>query len=127
MSHRIEQLESTLRRVIGQILAEGLSDPRLRGLVSVTSVKVTEDRHTAVVNVSVMPAEHEQGSVRALRHAARHIRHEVGRRVEARVLPHLDFKLDRSLKKQAEVMQAIHDAMSATTPPDASADDGDTQ
>lgn len=121
MSHRIEQLESTLQRTIGQIIARGLSDPRLRGLVSVTQVKLTDDKQTAVVHVSVMPDQFEQGSVRALRHAAKHIRHEVSQRVDARYVPYLDFKLDHSLKKQAEVMDAINEAMSVT-PPDASSE-----
>jgi len=114
MSHRTEQLESTLRRTIGQIITEGLSDPRLRGIVSVTNVKVTDDKHTAVVDVSVMPEAFEKGTIQALRHAAKHIRHEVSQRVEARTLPFLDFKIDRSLKQQARVMDAINDAMSVT-------------
>lgn len=116
MSHRTEQLESTLQRTIGQIIAKGLSDPRLRGLVSVTQVKLTEDKQTAVVHVSVMPDQYEQSSVRALRHAAKHIRHEVSQRVDARHVPYLDFKIDHSLKKQAEVMDAISQAMSVTPP-----------
>lgn len=128
MPHRIEQLESTLRRTIGLLLTEGLSDPRVRGLMTVTEVKVTEDRHTAVVKVSVLPEDQGKMTIKALRHAAKHIRHQVSERTAVRTVPHLEFVLDESLKKQAKVIDAISQAMSVTSPqpsPDAD-DDGDS-
>ena len=73
MSHRIEQLQSTLGRIIGQILSQGLSDPRVRGLISVTAVKISHDHRVARVSVSVMPAEHGPLTLQGLRHAAGYI------------------------------------------------------
>lgn len=111
MPHRQEQLESALRRAIGQILLTGMSDPRIRGMISVTAVKVSPDRREAVVSISVLPAEHQQLTVTALDHAARHIQAEVSKRIEIRQMPHLHFKVDETLKKQAAVLGAISQAM----------------
>ncbi|MFA7236105.1 MAG: 30S ribosome-binding factor RbfA, partial [Phycisphaeraceae bacterium] len=101
MPHRQEQLESALRRTIGQILLTGMSDPRIKGMISVTAVKVSPDRREAVVSISVLPAEHQPLTVTALDHAARHIQAEISKRIEIRQMPHLHFKADDSLKKQA--------------------------
>jgi ribosome-binding factor A len=111
MTHRNEQLNATLQRLIGQVITEGLSDPRIRGIVSVTGVKVSPDLHEAQVHVSVMPAEHGPLAVEGLRHAARHIQTRIGEHVRMRKVPRLDFRLDDSLKRQAQVLAAIRDAM----------------
>ncbi len=120
--HRTPQIESALMRAVSTVLTEGLADPRVRGLVTVTGVELTEDHAVAVVKVSVMPAEHERATLAALQHAAPQVRHRVGRRVRYRQLPRLQFKLDPSIKRQARVLDAINQAM-AESPPTAAADD----
>lgn len=126
MTHRIAQLESTLKKEIGKLLSEGLADPRIRGLISVTSVKLSPDHRLAQVDVSVMPSEHAELSLHGLRHAARHLRNELGRRVRTRAMPRLDFHLDDSLKKQAEVLgeitRAVRDDQSRHPPEGSGAD-----
>jgi ribosome-binding factor A len=126
MSHRPEQLESALMRQVSQVLERGLADPRVKGLMTVTGVKLTEDRRTAVVSVSVLPAEHARGTIRALRHAAPHIRSQVARGIRARHTPRLEFKLDEALKRQAEVFRALEQARQLT-PPDPPEPDGPGQ
>lgn len=116
MHHKTEQLEAELKRQIGRIISQGLADPRVRGIISVTDVSVTADRHTAVVSVSIMPEEHEKSSLQGLRHARRYFQAELARRIRIRQVPHLDFKLDKSLKKQAQVYRAINEAMAQTGP-----------
>ncbi len=53
-----------------------------------------------------MPAN-ESKCIAALKHSSAYIRREAGELVDMRALPQLDFVLDRSLKKQAGVMQAM--------------------
>lgn len=108
MSRRAEQVSSLLRRAVQSVLAEGLSDPRLEGvLLSVTDVTVSDDLRTATVKVSVLPDTRESAAMHALRTATRHVRREAGDRTALRKLPELTFKLDRSLKKQAAVLDAL--------------------
>ncbi len=113
MSRRIQQLESSLQRAIGRVLAEDLSDPRLQGLISVTAVQVSPDRADAVVKVSVLPAEHEEAAMAGLDSAAARIQSLLTGRLRARRMPRLHFRIDRSLKKQAEVFSAIREARDA--------------
>lgn len=116
MSRRHEQVGSVLQQAIQDFLARGLHDPRVGGLVTVTAVRVSEDFATADVMVSVLPAEREQLAMHGLRHAAGHIRREVGDKVALRQMPRLNFRLDRSLKKEAEVLRALAKAAEVTPP-----------
>lgn len=114
MTKRVEQVESTLRRAIAEVLQRQISDPRIEGLVSITQVKVSPDLRDAYVHVSVLPEKHQKKTLYGLRHAAIHIQALVKKKVALRVVPHLDFRLDTSLKKQAEVMGAIQQAIDRT-------------
>lgn len=107
MTHRRERLASSIQRAIQDILARGLDDPRVRGLITITGVEVSGDLRTAVVLTSVLPAERQDLTLHALRHAAPRIRRLIHERVEVAHLPDLEFRLDESLKRQAGVMAAI--------------------
>jgi len=100
-SPRHGHLEARLRRAIQTLLAQGLNDPRIRGLVSVTELDLAPDLGRAVVRVSVLPAEYGNLTVAGLRHAAPRLVGEVARMVRARRIPSLIFELDDRLKRQA--------------------------
>ncbi|QNN23803.1 30S ribosome-binding factor RbfA [Planctomycetales bacterium ZRK34] len=117
MSHRRQQLESTLQRTIGQIISAGLADPRVSGLISVTGVNITPDGQLAIISISVLPEDRQETVLHGLRHATRHIHAEVAEKVYTRSLPKFRFELDTSLKKQAAVLDAIRQAAAELPPP----------
>lgn len=123
MSHRIEQIESLLQRTISQVLQRSLSDPRIEGMVSITRVKVSPDLHDAQVFVSVLPEPKQQKVLYGLRHAAGHIQSLVRKNVSLKAVPHLDFRLDESLKRQADVYGAIQRGVERTGPDEPDVDD----
>lgn len=132
MSQRQLQIESLLQRAVATVLQRGLADPRVRGLISVTAVDVSPDLRHATVQVSIVPAEQASLTMHGLHDATRHIQNQVNKLVALRSVPHLLFKLDGALKKQADVLAAIHEAMQRTEsatgkqvdPQDASPDSG---
>lgn len=91
-----------LRRAVQEVLGRGLSDPRVRGIVSVTKVTPTPDLDEALVSVTVLPGEHASLTVRGLRHAAPHIRAAVGPLVSLRRVPRLEFRLDAGPEDDAD-------------------------
>lgn len=123
MTHRIEQIESTLRKALAQVLQRKLSDPRIRGLVSITEVDVSPDMKTAKVAVSVLPEAYAKRTLAGLRAADRHIQGEVKKLVALRLVPHLRFELDDSLKKAEEVYDAIDQAQQREQQRNPSADE----
>ena len=108
MSHHADQVASVIRRAVQDILSRGLNDPRVRGLVSVTRVKLSPDLAEAAIGVSVLPEEHADLAFKGICHATPHIQAEVGRRVALRRVPRIRFTLDRTLKNQAETLAAIN-------------------
>lgn len=110
MTHRIEQAESTLHKALAQVLQRKISDPRIRGLVSITGIDISSDMKTAKVSVSVLPAEYEKRTLAGLQSADRHIQAEVKKLVALRIVPHLRFILDGSIKKADAVYDALAEA-----------------
>lgn len=107
MNRKKELMASEIHRALQEVLARGLSDPRVRGLVTVTRVELTEDRREATAYVSVMPAEHAALTMHGLRAATNHLRRQTKERVRSRFFPTLAIELDQGLIAQAEVMMAL--------------------
>lgn len=108
MTRRAEQASATIRKAVQQVLARGLNDPRAHALITVTSVRVTEDLQEAFINVSVLPEDRQNLVLHALKDASNYIRRETGEIVEARKLPKFVFRLDTSLKRQATILDALN-------------------
>lgn len=107
MSTKTDRLASSIEKGVQQVLARGLQDPRVRGLITVTRVELTPDGRRATIGISVLPAEHQALTVHGLRSASRHIRREVADLIRTRTMPEFAFVEDDSLKKQAEVLGAL--------------------
>lgn len=107
MSRRAEQIAALLRTALQEVFARGFQDPRIRGLITITSVTLSEDLRSATVMISVLPEERQELTMHGLSAAARHIRHQVSDKIDLRYTPDLYFRLDTSLKKQAGVFEAL--------------------
>jgi len=124
MTHRIEQSESLMHRTIAEVLQRDVSDPRIVGLVGVTRVSITTDYRWADVYVTVMPDRYERRTLNGLNAAAAHIHRKVMKKVALRTVPHLRFALDKKVKNQAAVEEAIQQGLTRTQ---ARSTDTDTQ
>lgn len=111
MQHKREQLESSLQRILGQLLTQGISDPRVKGLISVVSVKMNAEVYEADINISVLPNEYAKATIAGLQHAAVHLQNEVAKKIRIRRVPKFKFVIDDSLKKQAAVLDEINKAV----------------
>ena len=122
MSRRRERFASALRTVVANLVQTQLTDPRLRGLLTVTRVEVSPDLRLARVYVTVLGDEGEQkSSLVALRHAAGHLQSLLKKHLEFRVCPILDFRLDRELKESLETMALLDKVSSELAEKDAQA------
>lgn len=106
-NHRSEQFAAELRELIQEIILRGLNDPRISGLITVTGVRVTPDAKEAHVKVSVLPEEKQDLTYHGLKAASKHIRHLLSDTIRHRQIPMIIFKLDETLKREAEVNRAL--------------------
>jgi ribosome-binding factor A len=110
LTRRPDQVASLIQRAVQAVLSRGLGDPRIRGLVSVTKVRLDHALTQAEVFVSVLPGEHGELTLTGLQHAAPRIQSAVGETVQLRRVPRISFHLDESIKKQAAFDAALAEA-----------------
>lgn len=131
MTRRSERVNELLREEISDIVQRNLKDPRLGGLISITSVETSPDFRHARVFVSVMGSEEQQNSTFAALYAAQgFLRHELRTRLKAlRVVPDIAFRPDTSIERGARLShlldQALHGEQDATADPADLSDHGD--
>lgn len=108
MSHHHEKAAAELLRAVQKVIADGLQDPRTEGaLITVTSISLSPDERNATINVSVLPEKFEARVRAALDHSKAFIRREAAERLALKIMPQLAFVIDKSLKKQAGLLEAL--------------------
>lgn len=104
---RPQRLGEQIREEICGLLLSELKDPRI-GFVTITGVEVTPDLRQARVSVSVLGnAEEQEQTLAGFRAATAFIRRELGRRLQIRRIPELEFRLDRTEEKAARIEELL--------------------
>lgn len=99
------RLAEQLREKLGYILLFEIADPRL-DLVTVTGVEVSQDRSYARIFVSCEGARYEE-VLGALAAAKGRIRSLLARALDWRVVPELDFRIDKSTDEAERIALAL--------------------
>lgn len=101
---RSNRISEEIKRELANIIRTELKDPRVQGLLSITSVQVTGDLRYAEVFVSFYGNKEEQKEVlNTLKKAAGFMRNELGKRISIRFVPELLFKFDDSMEHGAKI------------------------
>jgi ribosome-binding factor A len=108
MSHRIERVNTLLRREISESIQHHLRDPRLGEFVAVTSVETSPDLKSARVFVSSIGGQEEQDRVlEVLNAAAGFLRSELAKNVRMRRVPELRFLWDNSIEHGDRILRLL--------------------
>lgn len=108
-NQRINRISEEVKKVVSELLVNGLKDPRVHPLTSVTSVEVTRDLSFAKIYISVLGNEKEkQDSLEGLLSAKGYIRKEIAKKVDLRVVPVPQFVLDESIEKAMYMTDLIN-------------------
>ncbi|MDZ8201762.1 30S ribosome-binding factor RbfA [Microbacterium sp. SSW1-59] len=109
-NERQARLADRIRVLIAERLEKGLRDPRL-GFVTITDVRVTGDLQHASVFYTVLGDEKERvSSAEALRAATGMLRSEVGRGLNARLVPTLEFIADGIPENAGHIEELLREA-----------------
>ena len=109
--HRLERLNSSIRKVALEIINTYLDNPAIPTSVSVTRVQTTPDLSISRVYLDCLGSEEErQKMLLAVKSAGRLIRGEVSRRIDIRITPRLEFYLDDSAQ-YAQHIDEIFDSI----------------
>src|SRR5690606_2732605 len=130
-SQRLKRMADTVQRELSELIRQGLKDPRLGGLVTISAVKVSPDLGYAEVYVTVMGRElgDEQSqeankeTLDVLNKASGFLRHALRRRIKTRITPPLRFPYDKTNADGNYMSGLIAEAVKDLTEAEATKDD----
>ena len=108
MSGRLRKVESQIREIVGEEVTS-LSDPRIRGFVTVTGVRISPDLAHATVFYSVLWGESTEEAREGLQSAAGRIQAAVGAQTRLKRTPRLRFEPDPVVENVGKIEAALRD------------------
>jgi len=107
---RARKLADRIKEIVARRLDKGLRDPRL-GFVTITDVRVTGDLQHASIFYTVYGTDKErEDSAAALKAATGMLRTEVGRNIQVRLTPSLEFIPDAIPENAAHIEDLLRAA-----------------
>jgi ribosome-binding factor A len=112
ISRKQYKVARIIRESVSKMILNGLSDPRINGLISVTEVDVSPDMKNATVYLSILTPENRgQDTIfEAVCHATSHFQHQLSNELTGKCCPQLRFKQDQKVKKTLETLRLIEQA-----------------
>ena len=109
-SNRIGRINDEIQRELAEQIRY-LKDPRVSqvGMVSIIRVDTTGDLRYARVYVSVLDKNQEKDVLKGLKSAAGFLRRELGRALQLRYTPELQFIADDSIQQGAHILEVLRD------------------
>jgi len=109
---RIQRIQSRIRQDIAELFLKELKDPRMKGLISITRVKVSKDLTNARVFYSVMGSATNRRTVdRFIESVTPMVQRHVVEGLKIRVAPKVSFTYDDSIEKQDSMTKLIDQAL----------------
>jgi ribosome-binding factor A len=117
MSHRIERVNTLIRREISELIQQELRDPRLDEFVTVTEVITSPDLKYAKIYVSSMGGQQdEQKILGILNAAAGFLRTGLAQKTRLRFTPELNFVWDNSIEHGDRILRLIDEVSGEKKP-----------
>ena len=107
-SNRISRINEEIQRELSEQFRR-LKDPRVSqtGMVSITRVDTTGDLRYARIYVSALDKSQEKEVLKGLKSAAGFLRRELGRSLQLRYTPELQFVTDDSIQHGAHILEVL--------------------
>ncbi len=97
---RLNRISEEVKRVVSELIYNGLKDPRVNSMTTITKVEVTRDLRYAKIYVSVFGnKEEKENTLLGLESAKGFIRKEISSRIDLRYAPEPIFILDESIEQ----------------------------
>ena len=106
---RLYRVQSEIQRIISELLIEGLKDPRIDQMTSVSEVELSNDTSVATIYFSIYGSQKtKEDTLSALENAKGYIRSRLAKVLEIRQVPELRFKIDESVEYSIEIQKILN-------------------
>ena len=107
---RLNRISEEVKKVVSKLIYNGLKDPRINDMMTVTDVEVTRDLSFANIYISVLGDDKaKKDALEGLSSAKGFIRNEIGAEIDLRYVPEPIFHLDESIEKGMYITKLIKD------------------
>jgi ribosome-binding factor A len=107
-SHRIERVNTQIKREISELIQQHLRDPRLDEFICVTEVSTSPDLKHAKVYISSMGGQQEEEKILGiLNTASGFLRTALAKRIKMRFTPELHFVWDNSIEHGDRILRLL--------------------
>ena len=107
-SNRIGRINEEIQKELSSLL-RNLKDPRVQDtMISITRVETTPDLRYAKVYVSFLQDEKAKDALKGLKSAGGYLRRELGRTLNLRYTPEINWALDDSITYGAKMLELIN-------------------
>ncbi len=112
MNRRAQRLSEEIKREVSDILRNGVKDPRITELLSITQVRVSRDLSYAKIYVSLLGSDKEkQDALEGLERAKGFVKRELGGRLKLRGVPEISFMADDSIEYSSHIDKLLKKVM----------------
>ena len=111
-NYRMQRVNSEVQKAVMEIINNLVKDPRLTGMISVTSVVVDQDLKNAKVFLSIYSGDpaSKQANFDAIKNSAGFIKRELSKKLpHIRTVPNLNFFIDESLDYSDKINRILTD------------------
>lgn len=106
---RLYRLQAEIQRIVSELLIEGLKDPRIDQMTSVSKVELSNDTSVATIYFSIYGSQKtKEDTLDALENAKGYIRSRLAKVLEIRQVPELRFKIDESVEYSIEIQKILN-------------------
>ena len=106
-TNRIGRINEEIQRELADLLRE-LKDPRVhKTMLSITRVETTPDLRWAKVYVSIFDKEYTNEAIAGLKSSSGYLRRELGRALQLRYTPELQWQADDSITHGAHILDIL--------------------
>jgi ribosome-binding factor A len=109
---RSERVAGLIRRELATLIQMEVDDPDI-GFISLSDVEVTRDLAHAKVFITVFDNEKAPATIKALKKAAKFLRHRLSQEMRIRSVPELHFHHDASVETGQKMDKLIDSALAA--------------
>ena len=107
-SNRIGRINEEIQKELAALIRT-LKDPRVQDtMISITHVETTPDLRYAEVYASFLQEDQAADALKGLRSASGYLRRELGRALQLRYTPELQWALDDSITYGAKMLKLIN-------------------
>lgn len=122
------RVNAEVHKELAEIIRNGIKDPRIQPMTSVTAVEVAPDLKTCKAYISVLgDAEAKKDTLAGLRSAESYIRRQLAKTVNLRNTPEIRFILDESIEYGVTMSKLIDEVSKKDTASEVHEDGEDSE